>query len=112
MPKFMQPCTRCGELTKGASLCQTHAQEASRKRQAQRDRRIDTQRKSQLYNYAYRQEAKRIKEQATHCHICGMAFTLEDRVEADHLIAGMIGSPLAAAHRLCNQRRGNRTLDR
>jgi len=112
MPRFMQPCSKCGELTRGESLCQTHALERNKRRARVRDARQDTERKSQLYNYAYRQEAKRIKEQATHCHICGIAFTDMDKVEADHLIAGMIGSPLAAAHRLCNQRRGNRTLDR
>ena len=110
MPKFPQPCTKCGALTRGSSLCEIHQLEQNRKRQVDRERRVDTQRKSQLYNYAYRQEAKRIKAEATHCHICGEPFVQGDKIEADHLIAGMIGSPLAPAHRLCNQRRGNRTL--
>jgi len=112
MPRFNQPCTVCGALSRAGSLCPPHQQEAKGKKDKAKASRTDTARKSQLYNYAYRQEAKRVKAEATHCHICSKAFTEDDRVEADHLIAGMIGSPLAAAHRLCNQRRGNRALDR
>lgn len=112
MPKFNQPCTVCGLLTKGSSLCETHALQKSRQRGRARDSRQNTERKGQLYNYAYRKEAKRIKAEATHCHLCGVAFVEGDKVEADHLVAGLIGGSLGAAHRLCNQRRGNRPLDR
>jgi hypothetical protein len=110
MPRFMQPCSKCGALSRGASLCETHRIEQSKARDRRRARTVDTERKSKLYNYAYRKEAKAIKETATHCHICREPFLEGDKIEADHLIAGMIGSPLAAAHRLCNQQRGNRPL--
>ena len=100
MPKFMQPCTVCGALSRLGPLCQTHQQEAKARRNTAKASRTDTARKSQLYNYAYRQEAKRVKAEATFCHICGKAFVEGDKVEADHLIAGLIGGPLGAAHRL------------
>lgn len=111
MSRFPQPCAVCGTLTKGASRCPQHEQEYQAQRNNRNGARQDRKaHKSQLYNYAYRQEAKRIRETATHCHICSQPFVDGDRVEADHLIAGMIGSPLAAAHRKCNQSRGNRQL--
>lgn len=109
MTKFPQPCLVCGGLTTGKSRCDVHEKEYLNNRNrrtgadASEDRRA---RKSQLYNYAYRQEAKRIRETATHCHICKRAFVEGDKIEADHLIAGLIGGPLAAAHRRCNQSRG------
>ena len=114
MSKFPQPCSVCGTLTAGASRCPAHEREYQANRNRTRGPRAGDEarraRKSQLYNYAYRQEAKRIKENATHCHICRKPFVEGDRVEADHLIAGMIGSPLAPAHRECNQRRGDKPL--
>lgn len=68
------------------------------------------QKKSQLYNYAYRKQAKLIRETATHCHICKEPFKDGDRIEADHLIPGSNEGGLAAAHRLCNQQRGAKPL--
>ena len=115
MPRFPQPCSVCGALSRAGSMCELHAAETKRKKELKRSRERaaanNRPNKSQLYNYAYRQEAKRIKAEATHCHICGKPFVLGDRVEADHLLAGVIGSPLAAAHRLCNQQRGNKPID-
>lgn len=110
MPKFKKPCLVCGGLSFG-SYCPTHEEE--RRRKKERERPINPQRmarKAELYNYAYRQEAKRVKAEATHCHICGQPFQAGDRVEADHLIAGSNEGGLAAAHRLCNQRRGAKPL--
>ena len=101
----------CGALTRGASLCETHAEQ--RRRQKERARPLTPQRqakKAGLYNYAYRQAAKLIRENATHCHICKEPFKEGDRIEADHLIAGSNEGGLAAAHRLCNQRRGQKPL--
>jgi len=66
--------------------------------------------KRELYNSTYRKRAKQMKSQATHCHICNKAFEFGDRVEADHLIPGQADSPLAPAHRKCNQQRGNTPL--
>lgn len=66
--------------------------------------------KAKLYNSKYRKQAKLIRETATHCHLCGQAFVEGDRVEADHLIPNDVESPVAPAHRLCNQRRGAKPL--
>jgi hypothetical protein len=113
--KFPQPCAVCGTLTKGANRCEIHEAEykANRNRSAgaravaRADR---STHKSKLYNSQYRRDAKLIRDTATHCHICKQAFMEGDRVEADHIIPGDIGGPLAAAHRLCNQRRGAKPL--
>jgi len=110
MSRFPQPCGVCGKLTKGKSLCEPHEKEARARRGRSHDNASRVARKSELYNYAYRQEAKRIRDTATHCHICKRAFVEGDKIEADHLIAGLIGGPLAAAHRHCNQSRGNKPI--
>jgi hypothetical protein len=110
MGRWPQPCAVCGTLTKGANRCDPHEREYRQRRANAADARVDTRKKSQLYNYAYRQEAKRVKENATHCHLCKEPFLLGQPIEADHLQAGVSDSPLAAAHRLCNQRRGDKPL--
>ena len=111
MPKFNQPCNGCGVLSKNGPLCEICSAERKRKREQSRQRTPERYaKKAKLYNYAYRQAARRVKEEATHCHICGRIFVQGDRVEADHLIPGLIDGPLAAAHRACNQRRGNKPL--
>ena len=112
MSKFPQPCGVCGTLTAGASRCPQHERDYQRKRNARSGMGDEARRakKAQLYNYAYRQEAKRVRDTATHCHICKQPFVEGDRVEADHIIPGLIGGPLAAAHRRCNQSRGDKPL--
>ena len=94
----------------GDSLCKVHRAEKNRQRERARGQRVDREKKSRLYNYAYRKAAAQIRATATHCHICGEAFTDTDTIEADHIIPGLIDGPLAAAHRLCNQRRGAKPL--
>jgi hypothetical protein len=110
MSRFPQPCGVCGKLTKGQSLCDFHEREARARRATRHRNQERDAKKSQLYNYAYRQEAKRIRETATHCHICRQAFVEGDKIEADHLIAGVADSPLAPAHRKCNQSRGDKPI--
>ena len=111
MGRWPQPCAVCGILTKGTSRCDLHEREYRQRRARAAEGRVDAQRKSKLYNYAYRQEAKRVKANATHCHLCKEPFLEGQPIEADHLIPGLVGSPLAAAHRICNQRRGAKPLD-
>ena len=100
---FNSPCLTCGKLTRGNSYCGgcKPIRVDSPERKAK---------KRELYNADYRRRAKQIKAVATHCHLCGGVFQYGDRVEADHLIPGDPGSPLAPAHRKCNQRRGNKPL--
>jgi len=119
--KFPQPCSVCGALTKGASRCEPHdAQYRANRNRSAGARAVARQEikkrgvgpadrssyKSKLYNSQYRKDAKLIRDTATHCHICKQAFTEGDKIEADHIIPGDIGGPLAPAHRPCNQRRG------
>ena len=110
MPKFPQPCTKCGALVRGDSLCEIHRAEKNQQRNRDRGQRVNKEKKSRLYNYAYRKAAEQIRATATHCHICKEPFVEGDRIEADHIIPGLIDGPLAASHRLCNQRRGARGL--
>ena len=51
-----------------------------------------------------------LKATATHCHLCGQAFTDRNDITADHLIPGDMNSPLDAAHLSCNSRRGDKPL--
>ncbi len=110
MPRFQTPCLDCGRLSKAGSRCEL----CQSKRDAHRRSRYETEEKKEkkkhLYNYAYRQRAKAIRDTATHCHICKQPFTPTDRIEADHLIPGHPDSPLAPAHRSCNQRRGDKPI--
>lgn len=111
MSKFPQPCSVCGKLTAGEARCEVHQREYIRQRNSRNaDRPSRQAHKSELYNYAYRKQAKLVRESATHCHICKQPFVEGDRIEADHLLPGDPGSPLAPAHRICNQRRGNKPL--
>jgi hypothetical protein len=111
MSRFPQPCAECGALTSGGSRCDNHERDYRARRNARAGDRADRRaHKSQLYNHAYRQEAKRIRETATHCHICRQAFVEGDKIEADHLLAGVADSPLAPAHRRCNQSRGDKPI--
>jgi len=59
----------------------------------------------------YRKRAKQIRDNATTCWICGKGYNPKDPWTADHLIAGDPNSPLAAAHRTCNSRRGNNPIN-
>jgi len=108
MSKFPKPCLTCGVLTKGESYCDTHlipVKEREKQRQAIRKG------GRTLYNDTnYRKQRAWLKATATHCHLCKQAFTDRSQITADHLIPGQIDSPLAAAHALCNSRRGNKPL--
>ena len=91
-PLFKKPCIECGALTT-ASRCEQHAIT-----------------KPVLYNKDYKRHAAYIRATATVCHLCGKEAIDGDPWTADHLDAGDPTSPLAAAHRSCNSRRGNKPL--
>jgi hypothetical protein len=67
-------------------------------------------RKHHFYGGDYRKRRAEVLANATHCHLCKQPLTLTDQIETDHLVAGDPNSPLAPAHRVCNQRRGNKPL--
>lgn len=104
--KFKKPCLKCGTLGEpGKAYCPLH--------ETERMKRInDAKNQRTLYrSTAYRNARKLIKEQATHCHLCGQPFTNREEITADHLIAGNPASPLAPAHRTCNSKRGNKEIN-
>ena len=99
-----QPCLGCGQLT-----IKTRCPECQAPRdQAKNERRAGRKRDTGQYSGDYRKRAALIRATATHCWLCHQAFKPGDRIEADHINPGDPQSPLAGAHRLCNQRRGNK----
>ena len=110
MPSFYRPCLQCGRLGRG-TRCEQHETEYRLKREAQRNTAERKEKKNNLYGWEYQKQRKLIQATATHCHICGKEFVDRKEIEADHLVAGEKNSPLAAAHRLCNQRRGDKPVN-
>lgn len=108
MGKFPKPCLTCGKLTSGKSYCIEH-QENIDKLNALRLQEYKKN-KPNLYDADYRRRAKVVRETAVVCHLCNDFYRKNDPFEADHVVAGDKSSPLLAAHRSCNQRRGNKPL--
>jgi 5-methylcytosine-specific restriction endonuclease McrA len=108
--KFKRPCLVCGGLGYG-SRCDLHQAEANANMQRRKDTPERLAKKRLLYNNEYRQRRKQLLASAIACHLCKKPFVSGDLIEADHLVPGEINSPLAAAHRRCNQSRGDRPLD-
>lgn len=106
--KFQRPCLDCGKLS-WDNRCPAHLAAYNKKRN-QNFSEVKRLKKKLLYGGDYQRRARAVKANATHCHICKQPFQLGDRIEADHINAGDPNSPLAPAHRLCNQRRGNKPL--
>lgn len=59
----------------------------------------------------YRSRSAEVRRSATRCHLCGEGPHLDDPWRSDHLVAGDPASPLLPAHRSCNARRRNLTVD-
>lgn len=107
MSRFPKPCIDCGALTLGGNRCQIHQQRIDDLATARRN---SVKKSLGTYSGDYRRRAKAVRESAIICHLCGEGARVNDPWEADHLIAGDPRSELAAAHRSCNQRRGNKPL--
>ena len=110
MSKFKRPCLVCGGLSYG-SRCDVHQAEANAYMQRRKDTPERLAKKRLLYNSEYRQRRKQVLASAIACHLCKKPFVSGDAIEADHLVPSDPNSPLAAAHRRCNQSRGDRPLD-
>lgn len=105
---FPSPCVDCGQLTRNGTRCEQH--DAQRK--AARDAtRVRPNRRALYDNPDYRKRAKAVRENATVCWICKGGPRPDDAFQADHLLPGDPTSPLAAAHRSCNARRGNKPIE-
>jgi len=105
--KFPKPCITCGVLSPN-QYCPEHQATLNRARENNPAR---LEKKKELYNARYKSLSKRIREGAVTCHLCGEGYRATDPWQADHLIAGDSTSPLAAAHRSCNAKRGNKPLE-
>ena len=110
MSKFRRPCLVCGSLSFG-SRCDVHQAEANAYMQRRKDTPERLAKKRLMYNTDYRRRRKEVLSNAIECHLCKRPFVSGDEVEADHLLPGNPNSPLAAAHRRCNQSRGDKPLD-
>jgi len=108
MGRFPKPCLTCGKLTTGKSYCVEHQEHIDNLDKL----RLQEYKKNRpnLYDSAYRRKAKVVRETAISCHLCGGFYKPNDPFEADHVIAGDKDSPLLAAHRSCNLKRGNTPL--
>lgn len=96
-----RPCLDCGQLTTNGTRCPTCATRTATQRAARRPPRTH-------YTGDYRRRAKQVRDNATHCWICGNPARPGDPWQADHLHPGDPDSPLLPAHRSCNAARGNR----
>ena len=100
---FNRPCLKCGALIRAGSYCGGCAPTY--------DTPYRHAKKQYLYGGDYKARAKIVRENSTHCHLCGKPFQPGDTIEADHLFPEQgHGSPLGGAHRTCNRQRGNRPI--
>jgi hypothetical protein len=101
------PCLVCKKLTDGNSRCEAHQKMWDD--QAEAKRRARKQATGQ-YSGDYKARARMVRENAYVCHLCNEGPKLNDPWQADHINPGDPYSPLAAAHRSCNARRGNKPI--
>jgi hypothetical protein len=108
MRRFAIPCVECGELTKNdGTRCSTHKRQFEQQAEL---RRALVKKLTGQYSGDYRKRAKLVRDTAVECHLCGRGALPNDPWEADHLDPADPSSELLAAHRSCNQRRGNKSL--
>jgi hypothetical protein len=94
-------CTDCKRITPQHPRCDTCT--------ARREHLRNTSRAH--YKGDYRKRAALVRANASICWICGDGPRVDDPWTADHMRPGDSSSPLAAAHRSCNSRRGNTPID-
>lgn len=108
MTRFNRPCLDCGKLSRG-SRCPEHQAIVDKAREA----RISPARRAKkkaLYGGDYRARRRAVLANATNCYLCGGPATLENPLEADHIIPGDPSSPLLPAHRRCNRSKGDKPI--
>jgi hypothetical protein len=96
--RFNRPCLRCKALHRNPSLCNDCQRMSDLERNATRPH----------YKGSYAKQAKIVRETATVCWLCGQGKRIDDPFTADHYYPGELDSPLIAAHKSCNSRRGNK----
>jgi len=109
--RIPRPCLECGTLTDGDTRCPTHQAKLDNQKNAIRNIR-NNQKKKTLYGGAqYRKLAKIVRDTAVVCHLCLGPGREGDPWQADHIEATNPNSQLASAHRSCNAKRGNMTVE-
>jgi hypothetical protein len=100
-----RPCLWCGKLGDG-----TRCNDCEKKRQAILAQRQSLRPKPDRPHYKgnYKARAKKVREEAQFCWICGGGPREHDPWTADHVIPADPESLLLPAHRSCNSSRGNR----
>jgi hypothetical protein len=112
MTTFNKPCLDCGQLSK-KSRCPSCSTRHTQKKMEGVGGAVYRGRKAHLYGGDYKQRAKHVRDTAIVCHICGEGARGGKAWawEADHLYPELgNNSPLAPAHRVCNQKRGRKPL--
>lgn len=107
-----KPCLDCGTLTTNQSRCGVCQQKRDASPSQQQRKLARRMKKAMLYDSMYQHRAKLIRDSAVECYLCLNPFTQVDPPEADHLYPALgSSSPLLPAHRTCNNRKGNKSVD-
>ena len=106
-----RPCLDCGQLTDGDTRCHTHQAQLNQKKNAMRDAMRKEKKKTLYGGPHYKKLSKIVRDTAVVCHLCYGPGREGDPWQADHIEAGNPKSPLASAHRSCNTKRGNMTIE-
>jgi hypothetical protein len=101
IPGVPRLCLDCGARTFTGSRCQAHQSQLMARMDAARGPRPQ-------YAKGYTAAARKVRANATACHWCGEGFTLDNPVQADHVLPGDPDSPLVPACRRCNNARRRR----
>lgn len=91
-------CLDCSRMTPRRTRCAECEARRNRERDARRTHR----------HGSYQAQARRVRESASVCWICGKGARLGDPFTADHVLPANPDSILLPAHRSCNSRRGDR----
>ena len=113
MKRLPRPCLDCGVLTSNPSRCDRHQAEADQRRAYRQENNLARKiKKARLYSSKYQAQARALRATATTCYLCLKQRTETDPLEADHLYPSLYDqSPLLAAHRSCNNSKGNRAVN-
>ena len=105
-----RPCLDCGKLTDGDTRCRDHQAQLNQKKNTMRDA-MRREKKKTLYGGAYQRHAKIVRDNAVTCHLCLDPARVGDPWQADHVEASNPHSELLPAHRSCNTKRGDKTVE-
>jgi recombinational DNA repair protein (RecF pathway) len=94
MTSHPRPCLGCGALVN-----------ATRCAGCQREK--ESTRVRPHYGGQYAARARKVREGAVVCWLCGDVARAGDPWQADHVLPGEADSPLLPAHRSCNIRRAH-----